>query len=126
MTSNGSGAKRPARGRVVAELGRPETPEETAARKAENSRNYRARKTVNNLVYSLLATVGVVVLIVLVVPRSDQPLDRAVDWRAVTAEAQQTREQTLVDPELPEGWRATTRRSAPRAREASRPGTSDS
>ncbi|RUQ99202.1 DUF4245 family protein [Labedella endophytica] len=104
MSQDPRGARRPPRGRVVAELGRPETPEETAARKAENSRNYRARKTINNLVYSLLATVGVVVLIVLVVPRSDQPLDRAVDWRAVTQEAQQTREETLVDPELPAGW----------------------
>jgi hypothetical protein len=98
------GIPRPRRGRVVAELGRPETPEETAARKAENSRTYRARKTVNNLVYSLLATVGVVVLIVLVVPRSDQPLDRAVDWKSVTQEAQQTRDETLVDPDLPSGW----------------------
>jgi hypothetical protein len=97
-------APRTARGRVVAELGRPETPEETAARKAENSRNYRARKTINNLVYSLLATVGVVVLIVLVVPRSDQPIDRSVDWRTVTQEAQQTRQETLVNPDLPDDW----------------------
>jgi hypothetical protein len=42
--------------RVVAELGRPETPEEEAARRAENSRLYRQRKTVNNLVYSLIVT----------------------------------------------------------------------
>lgn len=104
MTQDPPGARRPPRGRVVAELGRPETPEETAARKAENSRNYRARKTVNNLIYSLLATVGVVALIVLVVPRSDQPLDRTVDWRSVTQEAQQTREEILVNPELPSGW----------------------
>lgn len=91
-------------GRVVAELGRPETPEETAARKAQNSRNHRARQTVNNLVFSLLATVGVVALIVLLVPRSDSPIDRSVDWRSITAEAQQTREETLVNPELPDGW----------------------
>lgn len=104
MSDTSPAGPRPQRGRVVAELGRPETPEETAARKAENSRNYRARKTVNNLVYSLLATVGVVVLIVLVVPRSDQPLDRAVDWHSVTQEAQSSRQETLVDPELPDGW----------------------
>ena len=56
---------RPSReSRVVAELGRPETAEETAARKAENSRNHRSRQTVNNLVYSLLATLGIVVVIV--------------------------------------------------------------
>jgi hypothetical protein len=105
MSGRGTTAPRPPRpSRVVAELGRPETPEETAARKAENSRNHRARQTLNNLVYSLLATVGVVILIVLVVPRSDAPLDRAVDWHTVAAEAQQTREEILADPELPSGW----------------------
>jgi hypothetical protein len=46
-------------GRVVAELGRPETPAETAARKAESSRLHRQRQTVNNLVYSLIATLGI-------------------------------------------------------------------
>ncbi len=58
---------------VVAELGRPETPEETAERKAENSRNHRNRQTVNNLVLSLIATVAVVALIVLFVPRGQTP-----------------------------------------------------
>ncbi|WP_166409050.1 DUF4245 domain-containing protein [Labedella phragmitis] len=105
MSDRTPGARRPSRqGRVVAELGRPETPEETAARKAENSRNHRARQTVNNLVFSLLATVGVVILIVLVVPRSDEPLDRAVDWMGVAAEAQQSRPETLVSPDLPDTW----------------------
>ncbi len=97
-------ARAPRPPRVVAELGRPETPEETAARKAENSRNHRARQTVHNLVLSLIATVGVVILIVLVVPRSDQPLDRSVDWRSVAAEAQQSRTESLAVPDLPEGW----------------------
>ncbi|RWZ64666.1 DUF4245 domain-containing protein [Labedella populi] len=105
MSAPRAGARRSARpGRVVAELGRPETPEETAARKAENSRNHRARQTVNNLVFSLLATVGVVILIVLVVPRSDQPMDRAVDWRSITTEAQQSRSEALVSPDLPDSW----------------------
>ena len=40
-------AKQP---RVVAELGRPETPDETAARKAASSAAYRSSKTVRNLV----------------------------------------------------------------------------
>jgi hypothetical protein len=74
--------------RVVAELGRPETPEERATRLATNSRNYRSRKTVNNLVYSLLATLGAVIVLVLIVPRSDTPLDRAVDYSAVAAQVQ--------------------------------------
>ncbi|MGO4105825.1 DUF4245 domain-containing protein [Leifsonia sp. YAF41] len=92
--------------RVVAELGRPETPEETASRLAENSRKYRARKTVNNLVLSLLATLAAVLFIVLIVPRSDTPLDRNVDLQQVATQAQVGVDQTLLNPELPAGWRA--------------------
>ncbi len=90
--------------RVVAELGRPETAEETAARKAENSRKHRAKQTVNNLVLSLLATLAVVVVIVLIVPRSDKPIERAVDWSAAAAEWQPSVNVTLMDPALPPGW----------------------
>ncbi len=92
--------------RVVAELGRPETPDETAARKAENSRNYRKRKTVNNLVYSLLVCVALVAIIALAVPRSDASLVAEVDYRAVAAEAQAASEHPLADPDLPDSWSA--------------------
>lgn len=66
-------------GRIVAELGRPETPEETAERKARDSRLYRERKTLSNLIYALIATLAAVVVIVLAVPRPDQPIERTVD-----------------------------------------------
>lgn len=99
-----SAAKRPPR--VVAELGRPETPEETAARLAENSRTYRARKTVNNLVLSLLATLVTVLVLVLIVPRSDTPIDRSVDYRSVVSQVQAGIDEPLVSPTLPTGWRA--------------------
>lgn len=89
---------------VVAELGRPETVEETAARKAENSRNHRTRQTVNNLVYSLLATLAVVVVIVLIVPRGQPAVQRNVDYAAVAAEAQGSEPDRLVTPSLPKGW----------------------
>lgn len=94
--------------RVVAELGRAETPEETAARKAEQSRNYRRRKTVNNLVLSLLVTVGLTFVIVLAVPRSTAPLHKPVDLAAVGAHAQETRPETLILPVLPERWYSNT------------------
>lgn len=94
--------------RVVAELGRPETPEETAARKAQDSRNYRSRKTVNNLVYSLLATLVVVLVVVLVVPRSDTSLVKPVDYHRVAAETQPGLDIQLADPDLPAGWRANS------------------
>ncbi|PFG31748.1 DUF4245 domain-containing protein [Paramicrobacterium agarici] len=90
--------------RVVAELGRPETPEETAARKAEDSRKYRSRKTVSNLVYSLLATLGLVLVIVLIVPRSDTSLLPDVDYHAAAADAQEVRDEVILDPELPDDW----------------------
>ncbi|HYI34482.1 MAG TPA: DUF4245 domain-containing protein, partial [Glaciibacter sp.] len=91
---------------IVAELGRPELPEEKAARLAENSRLYRARKTVNNLVLSLLATLVAVLVIVLLVPRSETPLYNDVDYHTVAAEAERSLDIPLADPELPAGWRA--------------------
>jgi hypothetical protein len=94
--------------RVVAELGRPETAEERATRLATNSRNYRSRKTVNNLVYSLLATVGAVLVLVLIVPRSDTPLTRQVDFAGIAAQAQPGVDVPLASPMLPDGWGANT------------------
>ncbi|WP_350349443.1 DUF4245 domain-containing protein [Agromyces sp. G08B096] len=92
--------------RVVAELGRPETPEETAARKAENSRKHRQRQTVLNLVLALGASLIVVLVIVLIVPRSDTPIERDVDVAGTAEQAQASMGDPLAVPELPEGWRA--------------------
>ena len=92
--------------RVVAELGRPETPEETAVRKADDAVKRRQRQTVRNLVASLLASLAVVAVIVLIVPRSDTPIERDVDVPAVAAQAQAGIEQELAVPELPDGWRS--------------------
>ena len=92
---------------VVAGLGRPETPAETAARKAVDSHNYRARKTVNNLVLSLLVSLGLVLVIVLMVPRGTGGFeDRSVDVAALAADASPSAGRTLAAPEVPEGWKA--------------------
>jgi hypothetical protein len=99
-------AKTPKPPREVAELGRPETPEESAARKAENSRLYRERKTVNNLIYSLLATLGVVAVIFFAVPRPDTPQNWQVDYAAVGVAAQSSVNGPLITPSLPSAWRA--------------------
>ena len=101
--------------RIVAELGRPETPEETFARKTENSRLYRKRKTVNNLVLSLFATLVLVAFIVMIVPRSDVKLTQDVDWSSAAVQATGSLPVTLLNPTLPEGWvsnAAEVRRSA--------------
>ncbi|HSP75919.1 MAG TPA: DUF4245 domain-containing protein [Cryobacterium sp.] len=92
--------------RIVAELGRAETPNETRARLAENSRKYRSHKTVNNLILSLLATLGTVLVLVLLVPRSDAPQNRDVDFQSVAAQVQTGLNDPLLVPELPSGWTA--------------------
>lgn len=97
-------AQRPPR--VVAELGRPETPDETAARKAENSRLHRQRQTVLNLILALGASLVVVLVIVLLVPRSDTAMVRDVDVAPIAEQAQIASDDPLAVPELPEGWRA--------------------
>ena len=94
--------------RVVAELGRPETPDETAARKAANSRNYRESKTTRNLIVALVSSLGLVLLVALVVVRPTPPPPPPVNYAAIAAEA--TASAPLAVPELPDGWRANTAR----------------
>jgi hypothetical protein len=94
---------------VVAELGRPETPDETAARKAQNSANHRNRQTVNNLVYSLIATVALVAVIVLIVPRGNPTATTpAIDYASVAQEAQGSEPDRLLVPTLPAEWKANS------------------
>ncbi|MEX1077768.1 MAG: DUF4245 domain-containing protein [Homoserinimonas sp.] len=91
---------------IVAELGRPETPEETAARKADTSRRHRSNQTALNLVAALIVCLVVVLLAVLVVVRPDPVPREAVDFAAVAEDAQQTVDTALVSPELPGDWSA--------------------
>ncbi|UOQ56235.1 DUF4245 domain-containing protein [Leucobacter allii] len=92
---------------VVAELGRPETPAETAARKATDSRLYRERKTVNNLVFSLLVSLALVVVMVLIVPRGDDAFsEHAVDVPSLASEASPSAGRELAAPEVPAAWKA--------------------
>ncbi len=93
---------------IVAELGRPETPAETAERKAQNSRNHRNRQTVNNLVYSLIATVALVAVIVLVVPRGQPASTPAVDYATIAAQGQGAEPDRLVTPTLPNDWKSNS------------------
>lgn len=91
---------------IVAELGRPETPEETAARKAETSRRHRSNQTSLNLVAALIVCLLVVLLTVLVVVRPDPAPREAVDFGAVAENAQPSVAEPLISPRLPEGWSA--------------------
>lgn len=98
-------ARQPA---VVAELGRPETPAETAARKAENSRRHRANQTLLNLVVALVASLAIVLFLVVVVVRPDSPPPAPVDYRAIAADAQGAATEHLLAPALPAGWSANS------------------
>src|SRR5690606_38250800 len=93
---------------VVAELGRPETPEETAARKAETSRVHRESQTARNLIAALLMSLGLVVLIMLVVVRPDPAPREPVDYVTTAHEAQPTVDEHLLAPTLPDGWEANS------------------
>jgi Protein of unknown function (DUF4245) len=93
-------------GRIVAELGRPETPEETAARKAENSRAHRANQTTRNLVLALIASLALVLFIVLVVVRPSATLVHPVNYLTVAAQAQPDVAEPLAAPPLPKGWKS--------------------
>ena len=92
--------------RVVADLGRPETPEETAARKAETSRKHRASQTVVNLAWSLGVSVAVMLVLVLVVVRPDLPAREPVDYTLLAEQSESQAGQPLLSPELPQGWYA--------------------
>ena len=90
--------------RIVAELGRPETPEETADRKAESSRVYRSSQNVRNLIAALLATLAVVVVIIFAVPRGTPPEREPIDVAAVAADIAASEGRTVITPELSDGW----------------------
>lgn len=65
----------------------------------------RANQTTFNLILALLASLGVVVLLVTVVIRPDTPRP-AVDYQEIGAAAQGSVDETLAVPDLPEGWSA--------------------
>lgn len=96
--------------RVVAELGRPETPDETAARKAASSAAYRSSKTFRNLLVALGVILAIVAVIVAIVPRGSLPEAEPADVVAAAASASEAVEQPLLVPEVPADWRANSAR----------------
>lgn len=100
--------------RVVAELGRPETPQEAADRKAESSRRYRASKTTTNLLWALGATLLIALVLVLLVTRPDQPIPGSpqladIDVAATASQAASTLGASPVVPDI-DGWVANAAR----------------
>jgi hypothetical protein len=64
----------------------------------------RARQTLINLLLSLLATVGVMVLLVLAVPRDDSNRVQPLDYQSVAAEASKEAPGELLVPTMPVDW----------------------
>ena len=64
----------------------------------------RARQTLRNLILSLLACMGIVVLTVLAVPRDESVRIQKVDYKTIAADAQAATKLNIMVPNLPEGW----------------------
>ncbi|GAA3019322.1 DUF4245 family protein [Microbacterium dextranolyticum] len=94
--------------RIVAELGRPETAQETADRKAAASAAYRSSKTFRNLIAALLITVAVVAVVYLGVPRGSFAEPEPVDVPAAAASATASLGHPLIVPTAPADWRANS------------------
>lgn len=92
---------------IVAELGRAETPQETADRKAAASSKRRTNQTAVNLAIATVASLVAAIVLVLTVGLIDSGSRiEPVDYVAATEEAQSSFGGQLVVPELPEGWTA--------------------
>ncbi|MGP3536241.1 DUF4245 family protein [Microbacterium sp. RD1] len=90
--------------RVVAELGRPETPDETAARKAESSRVYRASQNFRSLIAALIVTLVVVAVIVFGVPRGEPAERPRIDVAAEATALSETLARPVLIADVPEDW----------------------
>lgn len=74
----------------------------------------RARQTVNNLVLALIASLGIMIAIVLIVPRDDSNRIQSVDYKSIAAEAHSSSGKQIVAPDLPSGWWSNSARWSPK------------
>ena len=95
---------------IVAELGRPETPDETAQRKAENSRKHRANQTALNLVGATIASLAIVAFLIIVVVRPAPAPAESIAYATIATQAQVNTEEPLLAPALPGSWTANAAR----------------
>lgn len=93
-------------GRIVAELGRPETPQETAERKARDRVLRRSRQNFRNLIASLAVCLAAVILIVLLVPRGNGVQQPAIDVKSAADQYRNTAGQPLLAPTVPASWKS--------------------
>ncbi len=82
----------------------PEDPEAKAARVAKARAERKARQNMRNLIWSLLASLGVVALLVIVVVRPDTNLVQEIDWQEIAAQSADQLPGEPVSPRLSELW----------------------
>lgn len=80
---------------------------------SDSAAKHRAKQTVNNLLLSLLATSGLVLVLVLIVPRDDSSRHQPVDFASVAASTEAATSNQLFEPDLPTNWWANAARWSP-------------
>lgn len=90
--------------RVAAHLGRPETPTEERARKAENTKNYRQSKTFTNLIFALVVTLAIVAAIYFIVPRGELDAAPRPDVESIASDVSAQLDRPTIVPVVPEDW----------------------
>ncbi|MEN9752394.1 MAG: hypothetical protein RL670_85, partial [Actinomycetota bacterium] len=76
----------------------------------DSAAKHRARQTLINLILSLLASLGVMLLVLLAVPRNDSNRIQHVDYISVGKQVVTASNVPLVNPKLPSGWWANSAR----------------
>ncbi len=70
----------------------------------QKAKEHRAKQTVNNLLLSLLATAGLVLVLIFIVPRDDSSRIPHIDYAAVAEQASISSEKDVLAPTLPKDW----------------------
>jgi hypothetical protein len=70
----------------------------------DSAAKHRAKQTLRNLVLSLIACLGLVLAIVLIVPRDDSNRIQPVDYKAAASQAAAASGEMILAPELSQGW----------------------
>ncbi|HEU0257089.1 MAG TPA: DUF4245 family protein [Microbacteriaceae bacterium] len=95
---------------IVAELGRPETPEEAALRREAATRERRSRRTIGNLIVSLLAVAAAVVVVAMMTPTPKMTAAPRADFRSIAKQVSGAESTALVVPDLDSSWRCNVAR----------------
>jgi len=70
----------------------------------QKAKEHRAKQTVNNLLLSILATAGMVLVLILIVPRDDSSRIPRIDYIAIADQASTSTGNEIIAPPIKEGW----------------------